>query len=108
MRPQAPDDYPRSYEVWGSPDGSTWEKLTSGNGSNRLVHAEFWTAKWARYLKIVQTGSAASWWSLAEVAVYSGTTFDRAGWALSSSTSDDVAQAVDGRADLLMPRSMHS
>jgi len=85
--PSSPGDYPRGYEVWGLTDG-TWKKYASGYGSSRIVYAEFWWAAWMTDIRIVQTGSHSNWWSIAEVAVYGGGSFERSGWTVTASSSD--------------------
>jgi hypothetical protein len=66
-----PTDYPRGYQVFVSPNGSNWgNAIASGNGSGQLVTISF-TPQSARFIKIVQTGNANSWWSIDEFNVYS-------------------------------------
>lgn len=62
-------DYPRSYQVFVSNDGANWgNAIVSGNGSQYTVIA--FARQTARYIKIVQTGSAGNWWSVHELNVY--------------------------------------
>jgi beta-glucosidase-like glycosyl hydrolase len=64
-------DYARGYEVYLSTDGSTWgSPVATGTGTGPLITAAF-TTQSARYIKVVQTGSAPNWWSIAEFNVYS-------------------------------------
>jgi O-glycosyl hydrolase len=59
-------DYARGYQVVVSNDGSTWSSpVASGTGSGPLVVASFPTQS-ARYVRVIQTGSSGSWWSIAE------------------------------------------
>ncbi|RKP57302.1 fibronectin type III domain-containing protein [Cohnella endophytica] len=101
-------DYARGYEVYVSNDGTTWgSAVASGTGTGPVVTANFATQS-ARYIKVVQTGTSTSWWSIREVNVYSpsgtggsggtGATLDRTGWtATSNPTSGDVpANLLDG------------
>ena len=69
-------DYARGYEVYLSTDGSSWgSAVTTGTGTGALITATF-PAQQARYIKVVQTGSASSWWSIDEFKAY---TTDSAG-----------------------------
>lgn len=63
-------DYPRGYEVYVSNDGSNWgSAVVTGSGSGPVVTATF-AVQSARYIKVVQTGNATSWWSIREVNLY--------------------------------------
>ncbi|HLG77828.1 MAG TPA: discoidin domain-containing protein, partial [Ktedonobacteraceae bacterium] len=62
------NDYPASYEVDVSNDGSNWSSVATGNGST-VTTITFGTQS-ARYIKIVQTGSSSWWWSIHELNVY--------------------------------------
>ncbi len=63
-------DYPRGYQIFVSNDGANWgSAVATGSGMSALVRVTF-TTQTARYIKVVQTGSASSWWSLAELNVY--------------------------------------
>jgi len=85
--PSSTDDYARGYEVWGLSDGA-WKKYASGYGTSRIIYAEFWWAAWMTEIRIVQTGSADSWWSIADIAIYGGNHFERTGWTITASSSD--------------------
>jgi beta-glucosidase len=62
-------DYPRGYQVFVSNDGTNWgAAIATGSGSTQLVTITF-AAQTARYIKVVQTGSAGNWWSIAELNV---------------------------------------
>ncbi len=64
------NDYPRGYQVFVSSDGASFgSAIASGTGSSALVTIPF-AAQTARYVKIVQTGAASYWWSIAELNVY--------------------------------------
>ena len=59
-------DYARSYQVVVSNDGVTWSSpVASGVGNGPLVVASFPTQT-ARFIRVIQTGSSGSWWSIAE------------------------------------------
>jgi glucosylceramidase len=101
-------DYPRGYQVLLSTNGSTFTQVANGSGSGQLVTVTV-IPQSARYIKIVQTGSAANWWSIHELnvrgtGVGSPSALNRAGWiATASSTSTDPcctgdlpASALDG------------
>lgn len=88
-------DYPRTWDVQGSYDNSTWTELASGYGTNRTVIADLQGTKNMRYLRLVQNGTSTSWWSIAEIALYSGTSLDRGGWAVSASTGASPANVLD-------------
>lgn len=63
-------DYARGYEVYVSNDGTNWgNAVASGNGNGPVITVNF-TAQNARYIKIVQTGTASSWWSVRELNVF--------------------------------------
>ncbi|MCL4516322.1 MAG: discoidin domain-containing protein [Firmicutes bacterium] len=97
--PMSTRDYPRTYEVLGSQDGVNWTKYASGYGTSRITYVEFWSSAWMQYIKIVQNGTSENWWSIAEVAIYTGGEFDRYGWVLSASQTGggtSLANAKDG------------
>jgi beta-glucosidase-like glycosyl hydrolase len=63
-------DYARGYQVLLSADGSTWgTPVASGTGTAAVITAKF-PAQQARYIKVVQTGTSDSWWSIAEFTAY--------------------------------------
>jgi glucosylceramidase len=62
-------DYPRGYTLETSTDGSTWTTRSSGTGSGQLTTIDF-AAATARYVRVTQTGSSGSWWSVADLRVY--------------------------------------
>ncbi|MCD1259538.1 discoidin domain-containing protein [Paenibacillus athensensis] len=64
------NDYARGYEIYVSADGVNWgSAVASGTGTGPVVAADF-TMQSARYLKVVQTGTASNWWSVRELNVY--------------------------------------
>ncbi len=107
-------DYPRAYMVFVSLDGASWghsiasgDTTSQGSGSyisaGQVINISFPTQV-ARYIRIVDLGSAANWWSLSEFNVYAtpGTNpspLDRTGWSAAASVSEDGApasNALDG------------
>ncbi|WP_029723401.1 discoidin domain-containing protein [Salinispora cortesiana] len=97
--PAATDDSPRGYELLSSADGVSWSKVASDYAGTRIVVIELFTTTYARYLRLVQTGSSANWWSIAEVAITSEGTFDRTGWSVTASSTEpggSTANLVDG------------
>ena len=59
-------DYARGYQIAVSGNGTTWTTVGSGTGTTAVVTAAV-PAQTARYVRITQTGSASSWWSIAEL-----------------------------------------
>ncbi len=100
-------DYAHGYQVSLSTNGTTWSSpVATGTGTGALVTATF-TEQTARYIRVTQTGTSTSWWSIAEFNAYtSGTTtpptggvLSRTGWVASASPSsagDVPAQMLDG------------
>jgi len=64
-------DYARAFTVQTSTDGATWTNVTTGTGTSAVVTARF-ANQTARWVRIVQTGSNSSWWSIAELNLYTG------------------------------------
>ncbi|WP_326550885.1 DUF1996 domain-containing protein [Micromonospora sp. NBC_01813] len=63
-------DHPRAYEVYLSTDGVSWTgPVASGPGVSELTVASF-DQRSARYIRVAQTGSSTSWWSISEFVVY--------------------------------------
>lgn len=62
-------DYLRSYQLQVSDDASTWRTIASGTGSGQLTTIDVKQTK-ARYVRIVSTGSAGNWSSIADVRFY--------------------------------------
>jgi len=103
------DDYARGFEVYVSSDGVNYgSAVASGTGSGLVVEAVF-PAQSARYIKIVQTGTASNWWSIRELNVYTngsggntgggtGAELSRSGWVAAStpSSGDAAANLLDG------------
>ncbi|WNI19511.1 discoidin domain-containing protein [Actinacidiphila sp. ITFR-21] len=65
------NDYADGYSVALSADGVTWTApVATGTGTSALVTASF-TAPPARFIRVTQTGSSTSWWSIAEFDAFS-------------------------------------
>jgi len=64
------DDYARSADVYVSSDGTNWTKVASIVSDGKPLEAASFPTQTARYLKVVNTGSAGNWWSIAEFNVY--------------------------------------
>jgi glucosylceramidase len=62
-------DYPRGYALSTSTDGTHWSGDVTGAGSGQLTTIDL-PATSARYVRIVQTGSAPQWWSVADLRLY--------------------------------------
>jgi hypothetical protein len=63
-------DYARGYAVYVSSNGTTWgNPIATGAGTTALITVTFPTQT-AQYIQVVQTGTAAFWWSIAEFNVY--------------------------------------
>ncbi|MFC8720580.1 discoidin domain-containing protein [Kitasatospora sp. NPDC057198] len=64
------NDYARGYQVYLSTDGTSWgSPVATGTGTGALVTVDF-PARSARYVKVVQTGTSTSWWSITEFNAY--------------------------------------
>ena len=101
-------DYAPSVDVEVSSDGSNWTKVASVSSGQPVEVASF-TAVTARYVKVVNTGSSGSWWSIAEFNVYTdgsappayGTPLSRSGWTPTASNTspwpnDALSHMLDG------------
>ncbi|RPI21413.1 MAG: carbohydrate-binding protein, partial [Actinobacteria bacterium] len=64
-------DYPRGYRISVSDDGSSWVDVASGAGSGEIAEAAF-ASQTRRFVRITQTGSSGSWWSIHEIRVHAG------------------------------------
>jgi hypothetical protein len=84
------NDYARGYQVFVSTDGTNFgSAIATGTASAALITVTFPTQT-ARYLKVVQTGAASNWWSIAELNVY------HSGGAGSGSTSGASSGSASG------------
>jgi glucosylceramidase len=62
-------DYARGWQLSVSDDGVHWRTAASGAGTGQLTTADLRPTT-ARYLRVTQTGTAGSWWSLADLRLY--------------------------------------
>ncbi len=63
-------DYPRGFEISASNDGTTWRQVAVGAQTVAVTDVTF-GKQTARYVRVTQTGSAATnWWSIAEINVF--------------------------------------
>lgn len=68
--PGSAGDYVRQYQVYVSNDGVNWSNAeVDGSGTGEKVTITLPTQD-AQYIRIVDTGSSGSWWSIGEVNVY--------------------------------------
>lgn len=91
-------DYPQGYQVFVSPNGSTWgNPIANGNGSGQLVTISF-ASQSARFIKVVLTTNSGKWWSIQEFNVSGASgVLNRSGWTASASSSNLVpSNAIDG------------
>ena len=105
--PGSPGDYARGYLVEVSDNASSWATVAScgGTGTSEIVS---FPAQTARYVRVLLTVAASSWWSIDEFNLYgtgcssalSGYVLDRSGWAASTNahpgSADAPANALDG------------
>ncbi|MFD9735268.1 discoidin domain-containing protein [Umezawaea sp. NPDC059074] len=62
-------DYARSWQLSSSTDGTTWRTLATGTATGQLTTVDVRPTS-ARYLRVTSTGTAANWWSLADIRLY--------------------------------------
>jgi glucosylceramidase len=62
-------DYPRGYTVTASKDGTHWTTVAAGSGTGQLTTVSLTGAR-VRYLRVTLDASSDSWWSVADVRVY--------------------------------------
>ncbi|NLH17220.1 MAG: hypothetical protein GX455_11630, partial [Phycisphaerae bacterium] len=64
----SPNDFPKGYEVYVSFDGGNWGRpVLTGEADKPLTELDFGKTIYARFIKIIQTGSSDSWyWSIHE------------------------------------------
>lgn len=107
-------DFPRAYLVFVSLDGANWghpiasgDTTSQGSGAYVTAGQEIditFPVQEARFIRVVDIGSAGNWWSLSEFNVYAkpGVTpspLDRTGWSASASasnTGEPPSNALDG------------
>ncbi|MBB3127046.1 beta-glucanase (GH16 family) [Paenibacillus rhizosphaerae] len=62
-------DYPNTYDILVSNDGTTWgDPIYSGTGS-KIIDASF-PLQTARYIRVVKTSDDGAWWAIWELNVY--------------------------------------
>ncbi|MDG6104698.1 discoidin domain-containing protein [Dactylosporangium aurantiacum] len=61
-------DYARAWQLSVSDDGASWRVLASGTGTGQLTNVDVKAR--ARYLRVTNTGTSGSWWSLADLRLY--------------------------------------
>jgi O-glycosyl hydrolase len=59
-------DYARGYQVYVSSDGTSWGNAIAGVAGGGQLSRVVFPAVTARYVRVVQTGSAGNWWSIHE------------------------------------------
>jgi hypothetical protein len=96
------NDYPRGYALYLSKDGTSWgTPVATGSGAGPITQISFpWQG--ARFIKIVQTGTASNWWSIHELTVVGAgrSPLPRNGWIVSASLtcqSDVPSNVIDGQ-----------
>jgi glucosylceramidase len=62
-------DYARSWTLQTSDDAAGWRTLASGTGTGQLTTIDVPRTR-ARDLRVVSTGSAGNWWSVADLRLY--------------------------------------
>jgi endo-1,3(4)-beta-glucanase len=97
-------DQPRNYQVFVSNDAQNWGNPVAGGAAAEQVTSVTFAPQEARFIRIAQTGSSGSWWSIAEfnaalVPMPTQASLPRnrwTGWASSSASSAEVpARAFD-------------
>jgi glucosylceramidase len=66
---QPSTDYARGLSVTTSTDGHTWSDPVTATGSGQITTVDL-SGDPARWLRIEQTGASDSWWSVADLRVY--------------------------------------
>ena len=93
------NDYPRVWDLFTSYDNVNFTRVANGFGTNRIVQADLQAWRNTRYLRIVSDGTADQWWSIADIAVYSGNNLDRSTWTVTASTGSGAGNVTDGTTD---------
>jgi glucosylceramidase len=63
-------DYPGTWQLSYSNDGTTWRPLKTGTSNGQLTNVDVSPTR-ARYLRITSTSASDHWWTLADFRVYS-------------------------------------
>lgn len=70
-------DYPATYLVQGSTDGSTWTDIANGSGTSHKLDLKIGgNGATARYILVLQQGSKGNWWSISDFNVYVSDMYD--------------------------------
>ncbi|HXU00899.1 MAG TPA: discoidin domain-containing protein, partial [Polyangia bacterium] len=92
-------NFPRSYTVSVSSDGTTFTQIASGTGTSRVVVVNF-PMQQARFIRVNSTNGTAFTWSIEELYVGPATvatTYVRTGWTATAFTnSANAGLALDG------------
>jgi len=78
--------YPSAYQIMVSDDGTAWEDVASGTSDEENTVIRF-SSQVARYIKVIQAGSSADWWSIAEINIYSEPVYGMENWTATASSS---------------------
>lgn len=62
-------DYARGWELQVSNNATSWDSVASGSGTGQLTTIDVGRIR-TRYLRIVSTGTAGNWWSIADLRLY--------------------------------------
>jgi hypothetical protein len=97
----ATTNYPRSYTVHVSNDGTNWgSAVATATGNTAVLTTITFAPQTAQYIRVTQniTAGVTNFWSVFDVQVY-GTALSRTGWVLSASsgnTATETGRAIDG------------
>ena len=87
-------DYARGYQIFASNSTSNWGTAIATGTSSSSPILVYFAQTTARYVKIVQTGTASNWWSIAELTMYTvgssaptASVLPRLGWSASASST---------------------
>jgi glucosylceramidase len=62
-------DFARAWTLEASDDGTTWRTLATGTSTGQLTDIDVPRTR-ARWLRITNTGTSGSWWSIADIRLY--------------------------------------
>ncbi|WP_280519360.1 discoidin domain-containing protein [Winogradskya consettensis] len=62
-------DYARAFTLTASNDGVHWRTLATGTGTGQLTTVTVRATR-SRYLRVTNTGTSSSWWSIADLRLY--------------------------------------
>jgi len=96
----SPRDYPRGYVAKLSTDEQSWQTVAENPNNDRPLAISF-SPQHTRFIRIEQTGSdPIYWWSIHRIDLAGGVKLTaRASHNNTQTGVDNVAQALDGRAD---------